>query len=76
MNPGENSPDVHRGERLHPVQVRAWKAMSYEEKWRLAKQANHLLREGVRGRIRRKNPGFSEEEIERATSRALLLSRT
>jgi len=68
-------PDTSSGDKLHPLQILAWQKMSYEEKWRLASQANRLLRDGVEGRIRRRLPDFSEEQIHRETSRALLFSR-
>lgn len=68
-------PDSSSRDKLHPLQILAWQKMSYEEKWRLASQANRLLREGVEGRIRRRLPNVSEEEIHRETSRAILFSR-
>jgi hypothetical protein len=68
-------PDAPSGDKLHPLQIVAWQKMSYEEKWQLASQANRLLRAGVEGRIRRRFPSLSEEEIHRETGRALLFSR-
>jgi len=60
---------------LHPVQIAAWQKMSFEEKWSLACQANRMLRDGVRDRVRRQNPHLSEEQVEEETSRAILTSR-
>ncbi len=71
--PGTTS--IPRSE-LHPAQIRAWKQMQPGEKWSLALQANHLLRESVRNRIRRQSPQWSEEQINQETSRALLFHRT
>ena len=65
-------PMQHKHDDLHPIQIAAWKRMSPDEKWALAQQANRMLREAVRNRVRRQNPGFDEEKIEYATSRFLL----
>ena len=61
---------------LHPLQIEAWRRMTPDEKWALTRQANRLIRESVRNRIRRQSPGLSEETINREASRFLLRSRT
>jgi hypothetical protein len=60
---------------LHPLQVLAWRNMSYEKKWALVKQANRLLRQSVTNRIRRNFPDMPEDQVNHEASRSLLLSR-
>jgi len=63
-------------EKLHPVQVAAWKKMDSDEKWRLAVAATGMLREAARRRIARQNPTWSADRIDRETARFLTRART
>jgi len=67
---------MNRSDKLHPLQVAAWRKMSPTEKWELAKAAQRMVIDAARRRIARKNPALDPGAIQKELSRFLIRART
>ena len=63
-------------EKLHPLQIAAWKRMDSIQKHALTRQANAMIRAAVRARIARRNPDLTDIQIDHEVSRFITRSRT
>lgn len=61
---------------FHPLQVAAWKKMSPQQKWDLAKTAQRMVIDAARHRIARQNPDLDKNAIETELARFLTRART
>jgi len=63
-------------EELHPLQVAAWRRMSSDEKWQLAKSAQQMAVEAARRRITGQHPDWDAQTVQKELSRFLIRART
>ncbi len=61
---------------LHPLQIAAWRRMTPQEKWDLAKAAQRMVIEAARRRIDLQNPEMDEQSRRGELSRFLIRART
>ncbi len=61
---------------LHPLQVAAWRKMSSEQKWQLAKSAQRMVIDAARRRLSRQHPEWDEATLQKELSLFLIRART
>jgi len=61
---------------LHPLQIAAWRKMTPQAKWDLAKSAQRMVINAARRRIKRQHPELDEKSRREALSRFLIRART
>jgi hypothetical protein len=76
MESGSYKMPMTQPDDLHPLQVAAWKRMSHEEKWQLAKSAQQMVIEAARRRISRQNPDCDALTVQKELSRFLIRARS
>lgn len=67
---------VPKLEPLHPLQIEAWRRMSYAEKRAISESLYQTARDLTADRVRRENPVWSEAEVQAAVSRHFLHAHT
>ncbi len=74
---GENRAARFGGlEKLHPLQIAAWKQMTFTEKWDLVKAGQKLVRDAARRRIARQKPDLTPGEVEKEVAQFFIRART
>jgi len=61
---------------FHPVQIAAWRKLSPDQKWTLARGALRMVREAARRRLARQHPDWTPAQVEQALSRHFIRART
>jgi hypothetical protein len=57
---------------LHPLQIAAWRKMSFAEKMALLSQFQQMAREAIRRRLARQHPEWSAETLTKEVARSMI----